>query len=60
MAYNLAEKIEENRRHVEERYAKLAAQEKRRQMKAKAYDNMLHHSRNRQQHDFYEMLWRSL
>ena len=60
MPYNLAAKIEENRRHVEERYAKLEAQERRRQLKAKAYDNMLHHSRNKQQHDMYEMLWRSL
>ena len=60
MAYDLAAKIEENRRHVEERYAKLEAQERRRRMKAKAYDNMINHSRNKQQHDMYEMIWRSL
>lgn len=38
----------------------MEAQRERNRMKALAYVNMINHSQTKEQHDMYEMLWRSL
>ena len=58
--YTREELIAELNRKAEERRREMAAQRERNRLKALAYDNMLNHSRTKEQHDRYEMLWRSL
>ena len=52
--------LAEMRRKEEAREREIEARRERNRLKAQAYDNMINHSRNKQQHDMYEMLWRSL
>ena len=58
--YTREELIAEINRKAEERKREMEAHRRRMQMKANAYDNMINHSRTKEQHDMYEMLWRSL
>ena len=58
--YTREELIAEINRKEEERKREMEAHRRRMQMKANAYDNMINHSRTKEQHDMYEMLWRSL
>lgn len=52
--------MELTKQEVAERRQKRDEQDARQHQKALAYDNMINHSRTKQQHDMYEMLWRSL
>lgn len=52
--------IAELERKDEERRREVEARRERNRLKALAYDNMINHSRTKEQHDMYEMLWRSL
>lgn len=58
--YTREELLAEIRRREEEREREMEARRERNRMKALAYDNMINHSRTKEQHDMYEMLWRSL
>lgn len=58
--FSYEEFLAEMRRKEEAREREIEARRERNRMKALAYDNMINHSQTKEQHDMYEMLWRSL